>query len=31
MSKMFEKAVNASWNIELSIAGGLLTNALQTY
>lgn len=31
MSEMMGKAVNAAWNIELSIAGGLLTNALQAY
>lgn len=31
MSKMMEKSVNAAWNIELGIAGGLLTNALQAY
>lgn len=31
MSTMLGKAVNAAWNIELGIAGGLLTNALQKY
>jgi len=31
MLKMLEKAINASWNIEVGIAAGLLTNALQTY
>jgi hypothetical protein len=31
MSKMLEKAINASWNIELGVAAGLLTNALQAY
>jgi len=31
MTKMMEKAVNAAWNIELGVAGGLLTNALQAY
>lgn len=29
--KMMEKAVNASWQIELSVAGGLLTEALRAY
>jgi hypothetical protein len=31
MKNMFEKAVEASWNIELGIVGGLLTSALQRY
>ncbi|MGN6260275.1 MAG: hypothetical protein ACTHNO_06030 [Ralstonia sp.] len=31
VSKMMEKVVNAAWTIELGVAGGLLTNALQTY
>ena len=31
MSKMLDKAINASWNIELGMAAGLLTNALQAY
>lgn len=28
---MMDKAVDASWNIELGVAGGLLTSALQKY
>lgn len=31
MSQMLDKAINAAWNIELGVAGGLLTNALQAY
>lgn len=31
MSKMLDKAINAAWNIELGVAAGLLTNALQTF
>lgn len=31
ISKMMDKAVNAAWQIELGVAGGLLTNALQAY
>ena len=31
MAKMMQKAVNASWQIELSVAGGLLTEALKAY
>ena len=31
MSTMMGKAVDTAWAIELGVAGGLLTNALQTY
>ncbi|MEO8154019.1 MAG: hypothetical protein ABI605_13185 [Rhizobacter sp.] len=31
MSRMLGKAVEASWNIELGVAGGLLTEALKAY
>jgi hypothetical protein len=31
MSRMMTKVVDASWNIELGVAGGLLTSALQGY
>jgi hypothetical protein len=31
MKRMMEKAIDASWNIELGVAGGLLTSALQRY
>jgi len=31
MAKMMRKAVNASWQIELGVAGGLLTEALKAY
>ena len=31
MHKMMGKAIDLSWEIEISIAGGLLTNALQAY
>jgi len=31
MKRMLGKAIDTSWNIEVGIAGGLLTNALQTY
>jgi hypothetical protein len=31
MKRMMEKAIDASWNIELGVAGGLLTSALQKY
>jgi hypothetical protein len=31
MTKMLGKAVDASWQIELGIAGGLLTEALKAY
>ncbi len=31
LSKMMQKAVEASWQIELGIAGGLLTEALKAY
>lgn len=31
MSKMLAKAVDASWQIELGVAGGLLTEALKAY
>lgn len=31
MAKMLSKAVDASWQIELSVAGGLLTEALKAY
>ena len=31
MSKMLTKAVEASWQIELGVAGGLLTEALKAY
>jgi hypothetical protein len=31
MKRMWGKAVDASWNIELGIAGGLLTEALRAY
>ncbi|MQA22793.1 AbiTii domain-containing protein [Rugamonas rivuli] len=31
MKSMMNKAIEASWNIELGIAGGLLTSALQRY
>jgi hypothetical protein len=31
ISKMMEKAVNASWQIELGVAGGLLTEGLKAY
>lgn len=31
MSNMLDKAINTAWNIELGVAGGLLTNALQAY
>jgi AbiTii len=31
MSRMMAKVVDASWNIELGVAGGLLTEALKAY
>ena len=31
ISRQFERAASAAWNIELGIAGGLLTTALQNY
>jgi hypothetical protein len=31
MGSMMQKAINAAWNIELGVAGGLLTNAIQAY
>jgi len=31
MAKMMQKAVNASWQIELGVAGNLLTEALKAY
>lgn len=31
MAKMMQKTVNASWEIELGVAGGLLTEALKAY
>ena len=31
IGKMMQKAVNASWQIELGVAGGLLTEALKAY
>jgi hypothetical protein len=31
VSKQFGRAANAAWNVELGIAGGLLTTALQNY
>jgi hypothetical protein len=31
MKRMMAKAIDASWNIELGVAGGLLTSALQKY
>lgn len=31
MKSMMDKAIEASWNIELGVAGGLLTSALQRY
>jgi len=31
ISKMMQKAVEASWEIELGVAGGLLTEALKAY
>lgn len=31
MGSMMQKAIDAAWNIELCIAGGLLTNAIQAY
>lgn len=31
MSKMMEKVIDSSWQIELGVAGGLLTEALKTY
>lgn len=31
LSKMMQKAVEASWQIELGVAGGLLTEALKAY
>lgn len=31
MGSMMQKAIDAAWNIELGVAGGLLTNAVQAY
>ena len=31
ITKMMQKAVEASWQIELGVAGGLLTEALKAY
>jgi len=31
LSSMFNKAVNTAWQIEIAVAGGLLTSALQKY
>jgi hypothetical protein len=31
LSNMMDKAINTAWNIELGVAAGLLTNALQAY
>ncbi len=31
IAKMMEKAINASWQIELGVAGGLLTEALKAF
>jgi AbiTii len=31
LSRMMDKAINAAWQIEIGVAGGLLTNALSKY
>lgn len=31
LSRMMDKAINAAWQVEIGVAGGLLTNALSRY